>query len=105
MFKYLSLIFMVLSLSAQSAVDPTRPERIQEKASSVEKTELKLQSIMIRNNEPLAMIDGKIYREGDRVSGSRIVKIENWRVLLTDNQGRMELTINDRSVIRQGEQK
>ncbi|WP_426414988.1 hypothetical protein [Aestuariirhabdus sp. LZHN29] len=98
----LFVVALCVSVLCNAAVDPTRPEGYEPKTVSRPQAKLELQSIMIRGQERSAVIDGKLYREGERVSGVKIVKIENWRVVLMGSTGRRVLEIASQPVIDKG---
>ncbi len=81
-----------------SAKDPTRPQiavkvkNADTKAVSV-KVEQPLTAIFIKNKTRFAMIEGKIYQAGEYYRDSRIVNIEQDKVLLRSSQGNFHLTL------------
>jgi len=87
--KYIFLFFLIISGNAAADMqllrDPTKP--LNYKAKKVNKeysSELpKLQSILAEGQQQRAIINNKLYREGQRVKGYLISKISRDIVLLS----------------------
>jgi hypothetical protein len=79
------LLAMVVSVGAQSVgaalLDPTQPYgsggQSAPRASG-------LQSTIISANERRAVIDGKVYREGDRYGAATVKEIRSYEVILSE---------------------
>ena len=101
----LMAVAMVLSavsyqLFAQQLRDPTRPPAglAQEVGGakgdvSVKRSGLNLQSILIAPDRRSAIIDGQLLRVGQRVSGFKVVSIEEGAVILRGAQGTRRLQL------------
>ena len=59
--------------------------------------DLKLKGVIVGGNNPLAIINGKFLRLGERIDGYQVVKIEENRVFLRSGSStfKLELTRND----------
>jgi MSHA biogenesis protein MshK len=81
--------------------DPTKPFQsnysIQKKKY---RTALKLQSILHGNHQAKVVINGKILKKGDRISGYRIEKINKKTVKLRSEQKQITLSLFAKSVTK-----
>lgn len=88
MIKIVSFLLCVMALTAPikvSANDPMRPpgvEVVTNKKSPVKQTSFKLQQIKISEESRSAVINGQLVREGDTVSGAKVMKITSDKVVL-----------------------
>lgn len=75
-------------------VDPTKPFGAVAASNSNEKsTPLTLQSIIQRDGNKKAIIDGKVLNVGDEYKGFQLIAISSKGVVLDSPQGRMELSL------------
>ncbi len=75
-------------------VDPTKPFGAVAASNSNEKsTPLTLQSIIQRDGNKKAIIDGKVLNVGDKYKGFQLIAISSKGVVLDSPQGRMELSL------------
>ena len=96
MAKSIILILFVATVTTKLAADPTRPViGVQAQAKETKKSPSKqsLTAIIKRNNQYLAILDGNIYRQGDRYLSGRIKKITRTSVLLSLPSGNKKLTL------------
>ena len=95
-FIFLSL-FISLNLCAQSEplVDPTKPLNFQvKKERKVYRATLpKLQSILVKSGKQQAILNNKLYQQGQWVSGYKITLIDAGKVLLTYKKKTYKLTL------------
>ena len=88
-------MFLCLSVFAK---DPTRPQiptsaKGENNSAITVRVEQPLTAIFIKNKKRFAMIEGKIYQAGEYYKESRIVSIEQDKVLLNSSQGNFHLTL------------
>ena len=92
-----SLILLLLFCSEYAngqQVDPTKPFGAVAASNSNEKsTPLTLQSIIQRDGNKKAIIDGKVLNVGDEYKGFQLIAISSKGVVLDSPQGRMELSL------------
>ena len=96
MVKLITLIFCVGAATSTLAADPTRPVIGSQSATKAPKkspSKQSLTAIIKRNNQYLAVLDGDIYRQGDRYLSGRIKKITSTSVLLSLPNGNKRLTL------------
>ncbi|WOT04800.1 MSHA biogenesis protein MshK [Shewanella youngdeokensis] len=78
-----------ISASAASLRDPTLPGSgvivASNSAASVSKT-MTLNSVVVKHNSAFAVINGQIYKQGQRVNGVKIMKIDEDTVSLADGR-------------------
>src|SRR5687768_8822961 len=76
-FAVLAMCAALSSAGAQSLPDPTRPPMPPANAGSPARTvfQLRLEAIIVSGGAKRAIVDGKVVREGDRVSGALIEAI------------------------------
>ncbi|MBL4827213.1 MAG: hypothetical protein JKY66_05795 [Spongiibacteraceae bacterium] len=94
------VIFSIMSWhlpAAPTLADPTRPAHYHSKKS---KAPLKLESILFSNTRKVAVINGSLVTEGDRIEDSTVLKINKDRVRLKRNGKITELVLH-RTTIRQ----
>lgn len=96
-------VLWLLSLPLQSAelADPTRPLNFQVQGKN---TELKLHSILIRNNSRSTVINGQQLREQQVIkntAGVKVIRIEPYQVLVQKDEKQWTLKLRDEIVIRQ----
>ena len=78
------------------AADPTRPkiDYVKPKQSaSKQKSKQPLTGIIKKAKGYVAILDGDVYKQGDRFNGERITKISRTYVLLSGQQGTRRLTL------------
>lgn len=99
LFLNLSLLIALVSPLAVSAFaiqDPTRPSNHIKKNDAIEKASVvkqELTAIFFKDGKGSAIINGKLYRQGDNFSGSKIVTIKTNSVLLKNLDGYHRLTL------------
>ncbi len=90
-------MFISLNLFAQSEplVDPTRPLSFQvKKERKVYRAALPvLQSIVVNAGKPQAILNNKLYKQGEWVKGYKITLIDAEKVLLKYNKKTYKLTL------------
>jgi len=92
--KVLLLLSLALGASPLShAGDPTRPQWGQPSVSTVTKKGEGLTAIFTGQNGNKALIDGKVYKQGEYYQGQKILRIERHRVKLQGDQGIQYLTL------------
>ncbi len=87
--------------AAQTAAPTPEPAAAPAPAKPVEPAwpaELKLSGIFFRQNNPLALINGKTVGVGDEIKGIRVTKIESDRVTVEWNGKAKELLVKGRGV-------
>lgn len=67
--------------------------KIQPILEQIKTPEFELTGIAYTDNEPMAVINGAVYSEGELVNGARVVKITNKTVLLEKEGNSIELTV------------
>ena len=85
----MALCLSGLYLNAMAASDPMKPPQFAPAAvekSTVKKTSFTLQQIKMSQNGASAVINGNLVKEGDIVSGARVVKITSDKVVLKYRQ-------------------
>ncbi|MCP4324816.1 MAG: hypothetical protein GY951_03520 [Psychromonas sp.] len=97
MVKFILLMFVSLNLFAQSKalVDPTQPLNFQvKKEHKVYRTTLPtLQSIVVKAGKPQAILNNKLYQQGQWVRGYKITLIDTEKVLLKYKKKTYKLTL------------
>ena len=98
MFKtHIVLVLLVcapLSVFANQGVDPTKPLTGSTISTSVKKTgALVLESVVSREKSRVAIINGKLLKQGDTIGKYQIKRLEKNSVLLASFDGELELTI------------
>ncbi len=98
-FIFISL-FISLNIFAQSEVlvDPTTPLNFQQKKVIKERKVYrnslpKLQSLIVKSGKQQAIINNKIYQQGQRVNGYQITLIDAQKVLLEYQHKTYKLTL------------
>ena len=90
-------LFISLSFFAQSEVlvDPTQPLSFQaKKERKVYRSALpQLQSIVVKSGTQQAILNNKLYQQGQWVRGYKIILIDTEKVLLEYNQKTYKLTL------------
>jgi MSHA biogenesis protein MshK len=77
------------NLNAHAASDPMKPPRfapVTEKKAAQKKASFTLQQIKMSQKGASAVINGKLVKEGDTVSGARVVRITSDKVVLKYRQ-------------------
>ena len=90
-------VFMLPSFYCLAA-DPTQPPgwlsgSSQKSAPAVSKKKLKLQQVLIREDSRLAVINNRLVKAGDRISGARVVEIKPGSVVVKISQKRVVLSL------------
>ncbi|RRJ83113.1 hypothetical protein D0544_14840 [Aestuariirhabdus litorea] len=96
---------LLVPLLGSAAVDPTRPPAAETPTVNRPQVTLQLQSVMIRGQDRTAVIGGRLYREGEQVAGARIIRIEQWRVVLETGAGPRVLEMAGQTVVKKGSSK
>lgn len=97
MSKCLLILIVLLTCEYVSAkelravIDPTRP--LGYRASSIQKSPLKLQAIFWGQGRKEAIVNGQSVKEGDSVQGKRIVQIKPQAIVYENNGGRYTLLL------------
>ncbi len=94
----LSLLWCMHSLSAQAAIDPTRPptaavyssQAIQARAQA---KPMRLQSIRISDRGRRAVIDGQTVYPGSKIRGAEVLAINPHSVLLRQGGRQLQLSL------------
>lgn len=87
-FATLVFVFSAVSLAAQDLGDPTRPPgRVPKNAALVQTSLPKLTSILFGRDRRVAVIDGRVLREGSTVSGLTLVEVATNSVVVSVNGG------------------
>lgn len=92
-------LFMSLTLGAHSEtlVDPTAPLNYQVKSKRTAKVTRSalpnLQSIVIKSGQPQAIMNNKIYKQGQRIGSYKILAIDAKKVLLGYQNKTYKLTL------------
>jgi MSHA biogenesis protein MshK len=98
------LATLLLTLTAQAAVadrlaDPTRPANAKAVASAVERTDvLRLEAVLRSEGAPVAIVNGKVVRAGDRIGTARIDEVLSNGIRYT-RDGRSQVALLDSKVI------
>ncbi|MGX5172409.1 hypothetical protein ACUR5C_00110 [Aliikangiella sp. IMCC44653] len=95
--KIISLI-MAIGLVSTAAADPTRPKHLtvpkkQVNAKKGSANRAALTAIIFRDDQRLAIIGEKTYREGDMFFESKIIRINRKYVTLRSAKGEYRLTL------------
>jgi hypothetical protein len=80
-----------LAKSMAARADQEKARRILVENLQSQAAKLELQSTVVRDGVPTALIDGTLVNEGDSVKGFRIVRIETKRVIVEREGVRLEL--------------
>ena len=97
--KLIVAIICLMFTCQALASDPTKPQIFVNKTKTVSNTNTKpkvqqpLTAIFTKNRQRSAMIEGKLYRSGEYYKGSKIIKIEQDKVLLVSSEGSLQLTL------------
>lgn len=92
--------------SSAYASDPTRPPAWMQQAPSVvpavSQANFNLQQVLVRDDQRLAVINGELLREGQRISGAQVIEIKAAEVVLKTSQKRFVVSLlNNTRVIRE----
>ncbi len=90
-------IFFSISISSLAlAADPTRPKFNHvkpQKSANKHPSKQALTGIIKKAKGYVAILDGEVYKQGDRFNGERITRISRTYVLLAGQQGTRRLTL------------
>jgi MSHA biogenesis protein MshK len=95
----LALASFVSMTTAQSLRDPTRPpggaaaKTASAKKGSRARSEMILQTVLISNERKTAVISGQVVSVGDRISGYKLVEINESEVILKGTKGKRKLRL------------
>lgn len=84
-----ALLALGAVVHAETLQDPTRPATVKAVAQSVEPAALQIEAIMGSGERRIAIVNGKVVREGDRVGAALIEAIGSDSIRYTRN-GRSE---------------
>lgn len=99
--KHLSFAFLLSvcgQLNGQQLVDPTRPAAQQMLAPDSQDqviAVMQLNAVFSQGVNKYAIINGKTVKEGQEIGGFTLLSISPNRVVLTGNNGRQELFVNN----------
>lgn len=101
MHNWIWLVFvsaLALQASAQTPIDPTRPNGYAAPAAASDGTaNAPLRLTLIRlGQKPLAVINGRSLHVGESIAGQRVTAIQPGRVLLAGEQGQRVLSLVSR---------
>ena len=88
-FVFFALCLVGFNLNVHAANDPMKPPQfapVTEKKAAQKKAGFTLQQIKMSQNGASAVINGNLVKEGDTVSGARVVRITSDKVLLKYRQ-------------------
>ncbi len=85
MWAFIPALLLLIS-PADAAQDPTQPPGWVSGPAAPSRSHGELQSILVEGSNRQAVIGGEIYREGDRLGGSRIIRIQRDGVALSNGQ-------------------
>ena len=94
-----ALFFLSVNCDGKQIVkDPTRPgvvliKTTQTATKKTEKRKRLLSAIFIKQGKRQAIIDDKLYQQGDYFSGKKIIAIESNKVVLQNTSGVSHLTL------------
>lgn len=98
MVKFIVFILFIslnLSVHGESLADPTKPLNFKvKKERKIYRAALpQLQSIVVKNGKPQAIINNKLYQQGQWVSGYKVRLIDAEKVLLEYQKKTYKLTL------------
>jgi MSHA biogenesis protein MshK len=105
--KQFPLLVLCLGLtSAQANIlkDPTRPSQntplfdTNQSPSTLTLQVLKLTAIISNNESKQAIINGKIFTEGQQLQGYRVILISQNHVILDSSEGKQTLFVNNNNI-------
>ena len=88
-YVFFALCLVGFNLNAHAASDPMKPPQFAptiEKKAAKKKASFTLQQIKMSQNGASAVINGNLVKEGDTVSGARVVRITSDKVVLKYRQ-------------------
>lgn len=101
MFKLLQLglltLILLVSQQAQCLQDPTRPTSYR---AVGKKQQLKLESVLVSPSRRVAVINGQVVGEGDKIGSAKVIQIRKEGVKISNNGKLVELVLK-RPAIRQ----
>lgn len=83
-----------LAKSQTARADQERARRVRLENLQSQAGKLNVQSIMLRNGSPQALVNGTLVGEGDTIDGFRLVRIENQRLIVDRDGVRLEVRFN-----------
>ncbi|MBU2891755.1 hypothetical protein KO495_00290 [Colwellia sp. D2M02] len=103
MYKRLLLLCLLISLNffevAHATSDPTKPFA-SEAASTITENKLVLQSIIHRDNVAMAIINGKVIKQGAALGQYQVAQINDDNVVLHSDDENIKLYIFKNKVLR-----
>lgn len=98
MYRIILSLVLLVPISVQAIEDPTRPSSYRSVAR--QQQQLKVESILFSDDRKVAVINGTVVAEGERVGAARVVSIGKNNVRLTRNGKVVNLTLG-KALIRQ----
>ena len=92
--KALFSLLMMMSFSAHSIEDPTRPQRVLENNNENAVSLPRLTSILFGAERRWAVINGEVVTEGESVSGFELSAIKRYGVVLVRGDENVQLSLN-----------
>jgi MSHA biogenesis protein MshK len=88
---------LLLAQQLCALTDPTRPSSY--RPASVSHTSFTLSSVIVSDSRKVAIINGKVLAEGEKVAGAKVKRIEKQQVLLSHNGKTIKL-VPPRTTVR-----
>ncbi|MGI9285361.1 MAG: hypothetical protein ACR2P1_08225 [Pseudomonadales bacterium] len=81
MWKYLACLFagtflLASTQASQVLYDPTQPPGKNVLAATQSQHRLRLESVLVSKHRKVAMINGRRYKEGDRIGAGKVISIQ-----------------------------